>query len=65
MEALKSAAQKMKTEGDSAAPQVDQAAQELSRKWSNILGIIETRTKISRTYVTFHKTVHSVSSTLA
>ena len=59
---LREAAEKMNTEGDAAAPQVDQATQELCRKWNNILGIIETRTKISRTYVTFHKTLHSVST---
>ena len=52
----------MSSESDSAAPQVSQAAQELSKKWNNILGIIETRTKISRSYVTFHKTVYSVSN---
>lgn len=61
---LNETAQKMAASGDPAAPQVTQAAQELSNKWNNILGIIEVRTKISRTYVTFHKTVHSVSTTL-
>lgn len=59
---LQTTADKMSSEGDSAAPQVEKAAQELAKKWNNILGIIETRTKISRTYVTFHKIVHTVSA---
>lgn len=58
---LEQTAERMTKEGDSAAPQVSQAADELKKKWNNVLGVIETRTKISRTYVTFHKTVHSVS----
>lgn len=59
---LQTTAQKLTADGDASAPQVDQAAKDLSKKWNNILGIIEARTKISRTYVTFHKTVHSVST---
>lgn len=58
---LQESARTITDSNDPSAPQVSQAAQELSNKWNNVLGVVEVRTKISRTYVAFHKTVHSVS----